>query len=260
MSRFARNTALLLAASLFLVGCTGKDPSDPPASTAPSTSDAPAPLAATATASDGGVAELGEKAFTVVDPAHNGGVDVAWAGEIANTSATDLLVYLNLQLTFTGKDGEEHVEPWEGFFDVLPGSATLKGRVVTLDFVPEALDVAVADQKWYPVADLAARGMSVGASVSTSKIEIADDEVTVEAAVDTAYTGVNSGTFQLLLVFRDAEGKLLGAAEAGDVSGLTAGSRTAEGSIPRRWWPDGADPDESGAALVKTCCAWMDGS
>lgn len=259
MSRLARVTAFLLGASLFLAGCTGEDPDTPPASTAPSTSDVLSAPTATASAADGGVAEVGESTFTVVDPAHNGGVDVAWAGEIANTSTTDLLVYVNLQLTFTGKDGENHVEPWEGFFDVLPGSTTIKGRVMTLDFVPEALDVAVADEKWYPVADLAARGKSVGASVSTAKIEVDDDEVTVEAAVDAAYTGVVSGTYQLLLVFRDAKGKLLGAAEAGDVPGLGAGSVTVEGSIPRRWWPDGADPGESGAALVKTCCSWMDG-
>lgn len=259
MIRFARATAFLVGITLLLAACDGGDPADPAPSPTASTSDAPAALKATTSASDGGVAEVGESTFTVVDPAHNGGVDVAWAGEIANRSATDLLVYINLQLTFTGGDGKKHVEPWEGFFDVLPGSTTVKGRVMTLDFAPEALDVAVADEQWYPVADLAAQGMSVGASVSTSKVEVTDDEVTVEAAVDAAYTGVVSGSYRLLLVFRDAKGKLVGAAEAADVSALGAGSTTVEGSIPRRWWPEDADPGESGAALVKTCCSWMGG-
>ncbi|MEV0649460.1 hypothetical protein AB0I28_29805 [Phytomonospora sp. NPDC050363] len=256
--RSTRAAGVLLALSplLFASACGGR-PSLPPDPEPPATT-LTEPLRALGSASDGGAAQLAETAFTVVDPSHNGGVDVAWAGEVANTSATDLLVYVNLELTWTDGDGSTHVEPWEGFFDVLPGATAVKGRVMTLDFVPTALDVTIADQRWRPVADLTARSITVGAEVTSSRVEKGADEVGVEAEVVSSYSA-DSGNAQLLLVFRDAGGKLLGAAEAEDVTGLTAGAHTVDGDIPLRWWPDKADAAESGAALVRVCCNWMDG-
>jgi hypothetical protein len=252
--------AMAVAGCVLLAACTGTDPDGRPS---PTTTAPPPPLLAQPAPAGGGEAEIGETGFTVLDERDPGAVDVVWAAALRNTAGTDLLAYVDVDLTWRGPGGQTATQPWhtssqQRAYDVVPGAAVMVGGQETLGFVPASLDVAVHSSQWFPMADLAANGLPVGIEVIGSQVELGA-EVSVEVEFSSPYEPRpgDGDNLRLLLVLRDAAGTLLGGVGAGDFGASPPGERVEAGTIPSAQWPEQADVDSSEATVVKACCTWV---
>jgi hypothetical protein len=256
---------------LLLVACTGDDGGDDPPATpgqTPSTADPSGPLPQLReqpSASDGGTVTLREQSFTVLDERATGPTDVVWAAVLENTSATDLLAYVDVELVWTNAAGDRQVFEWhespqQRSYDVLPEKATVVGGATTVPFAPDAVEVSVHSDEWYPMQDLDANGVSVGVDVTQASIDV-DNAVRVRAGYLSSYDDRYRGgdeDLRLLVVLRDAAGDLLGAvAGTLDFAVPLPGEQEQGGSVRLSQWPAAADENTSELVIVKVCCAWV---
>lgn len=258
-----RLTAAALS-GLVLAACTAEDGGDEPPAATPS---APLPaLAGQPSASDGAAVTLSEQSFTVTDERDSGPTDVVWAAVLENTSATDLLTYVDVELTWSNAAGDQQVFGWDESpqqrsYDVLPGQTTVVGGATTVPFAPEALDVSIHSDEWYPMQELDAHGVSAGVDVTSASIDV-DDSVDVSAVYLASYDDRHRGgdeDLRLLVVLRDAAGDLLGAVADEFPFAVPAPGEEQEqrGSVRLSQWPAAADENTSEVMIVKFCCTWV---
>lgn len=259
------------ACCLVLAACTGDDGGDDPPAGPEQTSPAagsggqPPPLDELDSASDGAAVGVREQSFTVVDGRDAGPTDVVWAAVLENASATDLLTYVDVELTWSNAAGDSHVFEWDESpqqrsYDVPPGQTTVVGGATTVPFAPDALDVSIHAEQWYPMRDLDANGVPVGVSIVGYRIEVGD-QVRVRAEYMSLYDEPHLGgdeDLRLLLVARDAAGDLLGAVTGTlDFAVPPPGQGDLTGSVRLSQWPAEADEQLSEVVIVKVCCSWV---
>jgi hypothetical protein len=264
-----RLTATALSC-LVLAACTGgddrddpPDPEQPPPATG---SSDPAPqLAQQPSASDGATVTVREQSFTVTDERGSGPTDVVWGAVLENASATDLLAYVAVELTWSNAAGDRQVFGWDESpqqhsYDVLPERTTVVGGATTVPFAPDTLEVSIHTDEWYPMRDLDANGVPVGVSIVGYGIEV-DDQVRVRAEYQSMYEEPYLGgdeDLRLLVVPRDAGGDLLGAVAGSlDFTVPLPGQGDLTGSVRLSQWPADADERTSEVVIVKVCCSWV---
>jgi hypothetical protein len=263
--KIRRLTAAALSC-LVVAACTSEDGGDdPPPATTPT---GPLPnLAEQPSASDGATVTLREQSFTVTDEHDSGVTDVVWAAVLENASATDLLAYVDVELTWSNAAGDSQVFQWDESpqqrsHDVLPGRTTVVGGATTVPFAPGTLDVSIHSHQWYPMRDLDANGVSVGLEVLDFGISV-DTSIEVEADYLSSYDERHRGgdeDLRLLVVLRDGAGDLLGAvADELDFAVPAPGEAEQSGSVRSSQWPEAADPTTSEVTIVKVCCNWVGG-
>lgn len=264
---FARRLALVAVSCLLLAGCDGNGDPDQGATgpTSAGPTQPPLPLAEQDSASDGGTVEVQDIGFTVLEERESGSSVVAWAATFANTSESDLLTYVDFELTWQDGSGQTEVYPWsessqQRAYDVLPGQTAVVGGATDVPgFVPDTLDVTLHADQWYPMRDLAAHGLSAGVEVTNASIEVGGDTA-VRADYASSYDGTEffgDDELRLLVVARDAAGSLLGAIGAGDFGIPLPGAGQQSGSVRSSLWPDQADPQASEVTIVRVCCTWV---
>jgi hypothetical protein len=261
--RVRAGMAVTVVACLLLAACSRSDPAtaNPPAPTPPTT--APPPLQEQGAASDGGTVELGETGFSVLEVSQYGRAEIVWAAELENTSGTDLLAYVDVELAWSNAEGETEVLAWhetwdQRAYDVPPDTTVMLGGAWSVDFEPDSLEVLVNTKEWYPMQYLEARGLSVGVEVTDDSLVI-DGQLRAQANFTSSYSRLAAGgdeALRLRVVLRDASGALIGAIGATDFS-ASPGEREEFWSVPLDLWPDGADLDNSEVTVMKGCCAWV---
>lgn len=254
----ARLTGLIATAALclFVAGCSAPPVPDTDPSTSPSSSAlSTGPLLARPTASDGGTAQITETGAMPFAPKSR---EYTAGFAVTNTSATDLLVRVDV-LTAIGDTRGPYETTSHYLGTILPGQTLYSGYRGSTGDVFVSAGAVVHAAYWIPMADLAARGMDAGLTDVTGSIgdlNAAGDRMTLKAAFTSHYTGVTGQTLKALVIFRDATGKLLGAAPAiGDHQSTPPGPRAIDDEIAVADWPVGADKAKSTVTMTVVCCA-----
>lgn len=224
------------------------------------------PAALLPAASDNGSVEVREVGFTAIGPPP---VYVIWAVVLENTSQTDLLASVYLDLTWRDEDKvAERVDYWAGgqvplAYDILPGATAVVGGQATIwdrDITPGSVDVSVRSEEWYPMWGLEARDAPVGVEVTDFSI-VDDLAVQVRVTYTSSYQSPLDGSYslgdedlRLLVVMRDASGMLLGALPGADFNAAVPGEYEQQASVRHSQWPDEADPGTSEVAVTRVCC------
>ncbi|WP_415644891.1 hypothetical protein [Stackebrandtia soli] len=253
MSSGAAKSTLVLSsvvAALVLAGCAGTEEPDDTASSSPPKRE---PVVTTEDAGDGGALEIVDSGYSVVETV-DGRVDVAFAVEVLNTSETDLLEQGNIGLVWQLEGGETATEEWNHVIDLMPGTTTVIGRVMSLTAEPEDMTVEVTDDRWFPSDRLGELEFDGTIAVADVTIEPSSDGAEVSATVTTTGPSSNANCRgEALVVARDADDGLLGAIAVADVTEMfPAREIPIEGAVGQ--WPAKADAETSDIVVNWTNC------
>jgi len=248
----AKSTLVLssVVAALVLAGCAGTEEPDDTASSSPPKRE---PVVTTEDAGDGGALEIVDSGYSVVETV-DGRVDVAFAVEVLNTSETDLLEQGNIGLVWQLEGGETATEEWNHVIDLMPGTTTVIGRVMSLTAEPEDMTVEVTDDRWFPSDRLGELEFDGTIAVADVTIEPSSDGAEVSATVTTTGPSSNANCRgEALVVARDADDGLLGAIAVADVTEMfPAREIPIEGAVGQ--WPAKADAETSDIVVNWTNC------
>lgn len=249
-----RILGVLLLCVTLTTACTSEPPPGNGSPPSPSASDAvPLTEQTTSTASDGGHVEFAESAVTAFEDEH-GRDAYTWAVGVTNTSATDLLVYALYDRALIDRDGVTHSYPETAVYTVLPGQTMYQGDVTSTDFVPTGIAPVLTSATWVRMAALAEQGVDAGLELTDGALQRDGDTFVARVSFTSRGIGVAEQLVDVLVVFRDTAGKLLGALVAGETKTFAAGPHDAEASFARdRWLPE-ADPATSVATINVSCC------
>lgn len=255
--RPSRSYVLLsLALCLLITGCTTPNEPDGTVNASPSLiAPGTGPLQARTTASDGGTAQVTETGATTYPPTHR---EYTAGVAVTNTSTTDLLVRVDIRHAVTDKEGyDRSTVHYTG--TVLPGQTTYTGYrgAVGEGFVSGGAAVAAA--YWIPMTELAARGMDAGLTDITGSfgdVNERGDRMAVKVSFTSHFTNVADQKLRVLVVFRDPNGKLLGAMPGiRDFPAAPAGPHESDDELFTADWPPGADKSTSTVTMTVDCCA-----
>ncbi|GIG67198.1 hypothetical protein [Phytomonospora endophytica] len=238
MTRYgtAALAAVIIGVGL-LAGCTSaSQPDDPPSPTVSNS----APV--TDTAGDGGRAEIVESAVTALKDAY------IWAVGVKNTSASDLLVVVRLS-------GGEETNVNGVLHTILPGQTMYTGARVKADAAPATISPSVTETRWVPMETLARNDMDAGVELIEGGLEHGSDSYIARVSFSTRGVGVPAQTVELLILFRDAEGVLLGGMATGSTGVAAAGASAIRSTFDFAEWPAGADEAASTVTISVSCCA-----
>jgi len=240
-----RSAAALATAVLgvgLLAGCTST--SAPDGTPSSGMSQPASPVRDTAT--DGGGAEIVESAVTPLKDAY------IWAVGVKNTSASDLL----LVVRFDGHLGDEvGANASRALYTILPGQTMYAGARTATDLVPARISPAVTETRWVPMTVLAESDMDAGVNLIEGGLEHGSESYIARVSFSTRGVGVPPQTVDLLVLFRDAKGALLGAMATGATTTAALGASGIRSTFAFSAWPPGADESTSAATISVSCCA-----
>lgn len=231
-----------------LTGCTPEDAFAPPPAI-PSQTVSLRDLV-TPTASDGGRAEVAESAISSYEDRFGWSYD--WAVGIENTSATDLLLSVAFDDHVADAAGKAESRNWT-LYTILPGQTMYHGNQTGSNSTePVTIAPVVTEASWIPMASLAAQNVEAGFDLT--KWELGREGGEYVAHVSLRSRGTETQSLDVMVLFRNTRGELLGAMD-GTTRGITdPGDYDIEETFRGSWWLPAADLSASAVTVRSTCC------